>query len=146
LLNSRWAEINIDMDTAANTLPPIRHSQYPPASLKRTDLGLLQRGKSLQWFDIRTSTGRSGLPTYQAYWAERHKIPEQRIDCISWIAEQPGSAKPIGFQRWLTKHLCTAQLGNRRSGDDKDHSECPRCGYAVEDTEHVVLSLRPRCH
>jgi hypothetical protein len=42
----RWAEINIDMDTAAKTLPPIRYSQYPPASLEMNRSRSSTRGKA----------------------------------------------------------------------------------------------------
>jgi hypothetical protein len=82
LLNSTdGLEINIDMDTSQD----LTHQAFPTcpwASLKR-QISVFYKVWASR-FDINRQRIRT--PHHQAYWAERHKIPEQRIDCISWIA------------------------------------------------------------
>jgi hypothetical protein len=60
----RWAEINIDMDTAAKAhLATHQAFPVPACVLGNEQISVFYKGEKLARFDIRTSTGRSGLLT-----------------------------------------------------------------------------------
>ena len=77
----------------------------------------------------------------KAHWADRHAIPNNRVDCIHWKAQGKAIKRlPMGKHRWLVKHLAgqcaVGKVLARRKY--QDHSNCPRCGEEEESASHVL--------